>query len=120
MQNFVRVQIMSCSSGSGSTTLQKVDERRGRTLPRPMNMESNPTMESKGQESHQPCNICNIGVLQTVNIPTSSPCNQSPQWSKLADPVIGRPRHIMNPPKAISRPSSDSTSRFGLLGTALA
>jgi hypothetical protein len=58
--NFVRVQIMSCSSGSGSTTLQKVDERRGKTLPRPTKMESNPTMVSKGQESHLSCNICNI------------------------------------------------------------
>lgn len=62
MQNFVRVQIMSYSSGSGSTTLQKVDERRGKTLPRPMNVKSNPATVSKRQESHPSCNICNMEV----------------------------------------------------------
>ena len=32
MSNFVRVETMSCSSGSGSTTPQKVDEMRGKEL----------------------------------------------------------------------------------------
>lgn len=68
MQSFVRVQIMRCSSGSGSTTLQTVEEWRGKTLPRPMKMESNPTMVPKEQESHPDRNICNRGVLWTINI----------------------------------------------------
>lgn len=60
MPNFVRVQTMSCSSGSGSTTPQKVDERRGKNLPRPMKTESKPTMVSKGQENYPSRSVCDI------------------------------------------------------------